>query len=144
MIRRHPRPTHFPYTTLFRSSMTGTAPVTMRPRLLTRKVAVLRATSTRPASPGADHDHHRVRRAGQWPLDGRRSEEHTSELQSLRHLVCRLLLEKKNNKEDHVQNARSEISRERRDVTVHHAHKRHIAKQPVHECGNITAQCHGR
>src|SRR5438045_7048695 len=66
MIRRPPRSTLFPYTTLFRSA------------------------------------------AGSWPLslghtrpicgpDPERSEEHTSELQSLRHLVCRLLLEKKNN-----------------------------------------------
>src|SRR5258705_3923447 len=66
MIRRPPRSTLFPYTTLFRS--------------------LLRALRPAPAVAGA-------RVAGQ-PGVGR-SEEHTSELQSLRHLVCRLLLEKK-------------------------------------------------
>src|SRR5262245_65091284 len=64
MIRRPPRSTLFPYTTLFRS---GAAPPGVRP------------LGTAPVPPG------------QSP----RSEEHTSELQSLRHLVCRLLLEKK-------------------------------------------------
>src|SRR5262245_65384387 len=68
MIRRPPRSTLFPYTTLFRSR--GAAP----PR------GVRRA-----CTPCA--------RRGSSPP--RRSEEHTSELQSLRHLVCRLLLEKK-------------------------------------------------
>src|SRR3990170_6385282 len=68
MIRRPPRSTLFPYTTLFRSRL-----VRGRPELL-----------------GARHDQG-LRRAR--PL--RRSEEHTSELQSPDHLVCRLLLEKK-------------------------------------------------
>src|SRR5258705_10210798 len=66
MIRRPPRSTLFPYTTLFRSDQ--------RPNHL------------RLVPPGAD----RYRAAARY-----RSEEHTSELQSLRHLVCRLLLEKK-------------------------------------------------
>src|ERR1035438_2321419 len=65
MIRRPPRSTLFPYTTLFRS------------RDFCRR-------SIRLAGP-----------AGFDPRCFRRSEEHTSELQSLRHLVCRLLLEKK-------------------------------------------------
>src|SRR6266536_2755826 len=64
MIRRPPRSTLFPYTTLFRSSPRGCAP--------------------RPVLPGRRHQ--RLRR---------RSEEHTSELQSRVDLVCRLLLEKK-------------------------------------------------
>src|SRR6266404_7426036 len=68
MIRRPPRSTLFPYTTLFRSPP--------RPRRSRRPTARCRAS----AGPG-------------------RSEEHTSELQSLAYLVCRLLLEKKNNKE---------------------------------------------
>src|SRR5687768_18240313 len=82
MIRPPPRSTLFPYTTLFRSHRQehpgrgrGTGP---RPRARRR----------------ARHDPARVGRAG--PLD--RSEEHTSELQSRLHLVCRLLLEKKKNK----------------------------------------------
>src|SRR5258705_9702042 len=83
MIRRPPRSTLFPYTTLFRSQH----------------------------APETTHEHH-PRRGGACRgarhlaarLDPRggahhgRSEEHTSELQSLRHLVCRLLLEKKKKK----------------------------------------------
>src|SRR5437899_4005296 len=75
MIRRPPRSTLFPYTTLFRSGLPGLD-------LGDGPAARARAG----AGAGA-----RVRRADA------RSEEHTSELQSLRHLVCRLLLEKKNN-----------------------------------------------
>src|SRR5436853_7857051 len=71
MIRRPPRSTLFPYTTLFRSLL--------RRRIHFRDRGHL--------------DPRRWRRRGQ-----RRSEEHTSELQSLRHLVCRLLLEKKKKK----------------------------------------------
>src|SRR5262245_63368600 len=77
MIRRPPRSTLFPYTTLFRSDqrqMRDGARSAHVPRRL-------------PPAP--------LHRAGRWVL---RSEEHTSELQSLRHLVCRLLLEKKNKK----------------------------------------------
>src|SRR5947199_3339935 len=78
MIRRPPRSTLFPYTTLFRSrGPPGPCARGLRARLLRR---------ARAASPGAARARRR-RRA--------RSEEHTSELQSLRHLVCRLLLEKK-------------------------------------------------
>src|SRR5258705_9398615 len=80
MIRRPPRSTLFPYTTLFRSRR-------------------LRAASTyqrndEPAKGCASHP-----RAGTpFSAERSRSEEHTSELQSLRHLVCRLLLEKKKKK----------------------------------------------
>src|SRR5258705_1485068 len=73
MIRRPPRSTLFPYTTLFRS--------TVRPREL------------HDAGLGFAFVTHAQARFGCV-----RSEEHTSELQSLRHLVCRLLLEKKKNK----------------------------------------------
>src|SRR5256885_6187484 len=69
MIRRPPRSTLFPYTTLFRSNMASA-----------RGEAPARASRTR----------HAARRS--------RSEEHTSELQSPCNLVCRLLLEKKKNK----------------------------------------------
>src|SRR5262245_65144285 len=74
MIRRPPKSTLFPYTTLFRSC---------RPRT----VRGCRARRSRGCS-----------RAG---TSGPRSEEHTSELQSLRHLVCRLLLEKKKSNAHH-------------------------------------------
>src|SRR2546423_3204037 len=70
MIRRPPRSTLFPYTTLFRSNPT-------------RRSSSGATESTRTPSPA------------RWPTGGVRSEEHTSELQSLAYLVCRLLLEKK-------------------------------------------------
>src|SRR2546422_1662951 len=74
MIRRPPRSTLFPYTTLFRSPPERAASPRARPNGLLR----------RPVPP--------PRRA---PRSTTRSEEHTSELQSRLHLVCRLLLEKK-------------------------------------------------
>src|SRR2546425_8666495 len=77
MIRRPPRSTLFPYTTLFRSLASQ-----MAHRLERR--APIRA---------ADVHEHAVHVKNQT---GKRSEEHTSELQSLAYLVCRLLLEKKN------------------------------------------------
>src|SRR5438093_3939413 len=78
MIRRPPRSTLFPYTTLFRSAAGAAAPA--------------RRTPTR-------------RRGGSGPRVCRRcprSEEHTSELQSLTNLVCRLLLEKKKKTTNHL------------------------------------------
>src|SRR5258708_20081410 len=75
MIRRPPRSTLFPYTTLFRSAYARAHGSTL--------YAVFR--------PGADG-----RRTGSEYSIKSRSEEHTSELQSPDHLVCRLLLEKKN------------------------------------------------
>src|SRR3712207_8109439 len=82
MIRRPPRSTLFPYTTLFRSSgvRAGDGPHT----------PPARHHSPRPGDPGPPP---------RGPCDGRellpRSEEHTTELQSRQYLVCRLLLEKK-------------------------------------------------
>src|SRR2546425_9420020 len=81
MIRRPPRSTLFPYTTLFRSRSLGAMPW--------NGVALLgglggRGRSAVKGGPG---------RIPPWA--GGRSEEHTSELQSLAYLVCRLLLEKK-------------------------------------------------
>src|SRR2546422_8361090 len=81
MIRRPPRSTLFPYTTLFRSHDVQPA--------LPRDAARMRAMSSsseREVEPGRFLSVRRVLR---------RSEEHTSELQSRLHLVCRLLLEKK-------------------------------------------------
>src|SRR5258708_10541452 len=86
MIRRPPRSTLFPYTTLFRSSVwsRSTRPNCCAARGQSGKLASRMTASTSPS--------HRLAlgRAGL-----QRSEEHTSELQSPDHLVCRLLLEKK-------------------------------------------------
>src|SRR5258708_31462188 len=81
MIRRPPRSTLFPYTTLFRSRE-------QHRRQLGRRVSVRKA----PAHGAAVADHAMCDEANRI---GKRSEEHTSELQSPDHLVCRLLLEKK-------------------------------------------------
>src|ERR1039458_10438099 len=85
MIRRPPRSTHFPYTTLFRSTGCWKATGRRRGSNGTRHTASGHgcATSTRAI------------RSRSQPCGDTRSEEHTSELQSLRHLVCRLLLGKK-------------------------------------------------
>src|SRR5262245_64732670 len=95
MIRRPPRSTLFPYTTLFRSS-------DLRPHCaaidleLAIEAGVLIRSERAPVRDRLlpQSSRRRKRPAG----DVFRSEEHTSELQSLRHLVCRLLLEKKNHK----------------------------------------------
>src|SRR2546430_8393451 len=87
MIRRPPRSTLFPYTTLFRSLFCG---------LAHRRIAREHCRRTR-ASAGVDGRvwHGQLQRRAANP-GNRRSEEHTSELQSQSNLVCRLLLEKKN------------------------------------------------
>src|SRR3712207_8233356 len=91
MIRRPPRSTLFPYTTLFRSRL--------RPL---EGVEAGRALVGEPVGTGASRLAHRVLRDGReaparWGGHPR-SEEHTSELQSRQYLVCRLLLEKKKRK----------------------------------------------
>src|SRR5438132_7252063 len=85
MIRRPPRSTLFPYTTLFRS----------RVRLWARPDLGVVERQVEPPTPGADG--HPARPSNSGPIK-RRSEEHTSELQSHSDLVCRLLLEKKKKK----------------------------------------------
>src|SRR2546422_7785560 len=97
MIRRPPRSTLFPYTTLFRSRagrrqearrLADPRPLLPGARLGERSDAVPRAGAQHPRRPDdCARD-----------LEPARSEEHTSELQSRLHLVCRLLLEKKKNK----------------------------------------------
>src|SRR3712207_7126496 len=98
MIRRPPRSTLFPYTTLFRSSNRGSRK---------RRARGSRSPAAREERPG---------KTALWAADGRslfhvnwlavpaagRSEEHTSELQSRQYLVCRLLLEKKKKSHHHL------------------------------------------
>src|SRR3712207_7614119 len=89
MIRRPPRSTLFPYTTLFRSPLLHDGPVAAE--LVQGRVPVepaRRGEGVAPPPPAA-----LGRRAASAPPP--RSEEHTSELQSRQYLVCRLLLEKK-------------------------------------------------
>src|SRR2546429_4534394 len=83
MIRRPPRSTLFPYTTLFRSVA----------RLLRLRLLLARRRGGRATADGLLDRHAQDAGHAAEP----RSEEHTSELQSRLHLVCRLLLEKKNN-----------------------------------------------
>src|SRR5262245_63947737 len=101
MLRRPPRSTLFPYTTLFRSAGGGdvvyhssVSPVhgSLPARFPLRDLN----TATANTSTATPITYEPI-------VEARRSEEHTSELQSLRHLVCRLLLEKKkkNNKHKH-------------------------------------------
>src|SRR3712207_7974603 len=91
MIRRPPRSTLFPYTTLFRSGDgSGGSPGTPR------RCGVGTAAARRAARPTAPRRTSECGR-GSAAAQGRRSEEHTSELQSRQYLVCRLLLEKKKN-----------------------------------------------
>src|SRR2546429_3224119 len=100
MIRRPPRSTLFPYTTLFRSSG-----VTIRPS---------GPRSTRLAPPNT---------AGatlsRCPSSSLRSEEHTSELQSRLHLVCRLLLEKKNEDGHYLYHTQSHQKTDRNRPRIH-------------------------
>src|SRR3712207_8251234 len=91
MIRRPPRSTLFPYTTLFRSAVRVPDERLLRRRQLAEAGVVRRVVDrTRGVERRARPDRGRVD-------DRRRSEEHTSELQSRQYLVCRLLLEKKKN-----------------------------------------------
>src|SRR3712207_8207459 len=98
MIRRPPRSTLFPYTTLFRSPRRPGAGAAGGVRLVRRAVERLlqleRPESARPRDGSGARAHPRRRRHGEG-VARRRSEEHTSELQSRQYLVCRLLLEKK-------------------------------------------------
>src|SRR5690349_22809968 len=96
MLRRPPRSTLFPYTTLFRSSRhppvhLGNGLARERASEQERREEVLRGGVEEGVGPGAGLP----RPAGEVVEGARRSEEHTSELQSRRDLVCRLLLEKK-------------------------------------------------
>src|SRR2546422_4788870 len=94
MIRRPPRSTLFPYTTLFRSTR----------RRVAGPVAFWASTASLPTKP-----------------PGFRSEEHTSELQSRLHLVCRLLLEKKK-KTPKTAVVSGEDQATTADVTAHQHH----------------------
>src|SRR5438309_6455443 len=92
MIRRPPRPTLFPYTTLFRSVLAGELAELDEVGPIGGELRRLGINQGRRAT-GLGVELHRF--GGGEPVEEFRSEEHTSELQSQFHLVCRLLLEKK-------------------------------------------------
>src|SRR3712207_6974132 len=92
MIRRPPRSTLFPYTTLFRSAR---IPFSRKRKEFMFFSSVFVPSSRRPAG--------RMETLASQRSDPSRSEEHTSELQSRQYLVCRLLLEKKKKDEDATQ-----------------------------------------
>src|SRR3712207_8688618 len=93
MIRRPPRSTLFPYTTLFRSGQGTQRPRPPRGDARPRGRRPSGSTVTRRSVHG-----HTEAGVHHWPGSNVRSEEHTSELQSRQYLVCRLLLEKKTNR----------------------------------------------
>src|SRR5690625_5826649 len=97
MLRRPPRSTLFPYTTLFRSNFRPKAVLPQRPPTASAAALLKRET-------------------GWWQNLPTRSEEHTSELQSRGHLVCRLLLEKKKQKgrESKKHNKKEQITKKNR------------------------------
>src|SRR5947199_7842181 len=97
MIRRPPRSTLFPYTTLFRSYHHDPRVMRTPPTLSRAQIAAKVAYCASRAE---------------------RSEEHTSELQSLRHLVCRLLLEKKKKKTVKSTLPHNQIVRKRRHDAI--------------------------
>src|SRR3712207_7136676 len=97
MIRRPPRSTLFPYTTLFRSSWPS-------PDTLTRDPTVSPHSALGRLAPL------RYRTQGSFAHTSTRSEEHTSELQSRQYLVCRLLLEKKKNTHSNFSNPLQQLN----------------------------------
>src|SRR3712207_8077910 len=93
MIRRPPRSTLFPYTTLFRSTFASSSASRQMTSEASEEPPGLSMRKTTPLIPGSFFTFSSVSRSVY-----ERSEEHTSELQSRQYLVCRLLLEKKKKK----------------------------------------------
>src|SRR5687768_18035753 len=92
MIRRPPRSTLFPYTTLFRSGLTA---MKHRHMMAAGHEPLDDSRADKTTGTTDEQDAHDLVNRKRW-----RSEEHTSELQSRLHLVCRLLLEKKKKKKE--------------------------------------------
>src|SRR2546430_11961511 len=128
MIRRPPRSTLFPYTTLFRSRLFAPSSVhgVGLPGVAQAQDPVRRRQ--RPDLRGHGRQRTRTDRLAASPSTAR-SEEHTSELQSQSNLVCRLLLEKKKKKEQHL-------------ITCHRISDKTILKQSLLRCP-VTQCRHG-
>src|SRR5262245_64606107 len=107
LIQRPPTSTLFPYTTLFRSKLGNTA---IPPLATALRDPHWRVRAAAAEGLGTIGDASAIPALGRAREDEnefvRRSEEHTSELQSLRHLVCRLLLEKKKHKQKQLHRER--------------------------------------
>src|SRR5687768_18113400 len=100
MIRRHPRSTLFPYTTLFRSRRREREAFRRQHRARKSRIATAVVERMEIETSVRARDFEQTLQAELWidqvhRIGADRSEEHTSELQSRLHLVCRLLLEKK-------------------------------------------------
>src|SRR5205823_9278252 len=99
LLRRPPRSTLFPYTTLFRSRLVGWSWSTALSPSAARRQAPSQSASRAGEDDGMSDISYECR-----------SEEHTSELQSLAYLVCRLLLEKKKKKQKNIKNKNIKIT----------------------------------
>src|SRR5258708_29588478 len=95
MIRRPPRSTLFPYTTLFRSKIVASDAPSNPPALTLKTERESERFEVDNTPPIIEHLQANLATTSFGTLPNIRSEEHTSELQSPDHLVCRLLLEKK-------------------------------------------------
>src|SRR3712207_6911320 len=95
MIRRPPRSTLFPYTTLFRSKAMRAVIYWGDETGISNQDQIGRSYAPRGRTPVIARSATRITRSMISAVSNRRSEEHTSELQSRQYLVCRLLLEKK-------------------------------------------------
>src|SRR5256884_2425219 len=127
MIRRPPRSTLFPYTTLFRSA---TYPLHIKPTSLQQwNVSLQRQLGEwlLGATYLGNHTSHLWSGRNLNPAVYGRSEEHTSELQSRLHLVCRLLLEKKKHKLSHNNRAAVAIN-----ITAYDASLNAVSSFDVH------------
>src|SRR3712207_7373682 len=102
MIRRPPRSTLFPYTTLFRSVVAED--LSWRKNRASSTVTI--SSDNTPPRLALDSQPGQVAQGHTWVL---RSEEHTSELQSRQYLVCRLLLEKKKKVQDTITNMKCKV-----------------------------------
>src|SRR5947199_3957827 len=105
MLRPPPRSTLFPYTTLFRFLSGGDPSLSLA---MTSKTSWHSLVTANNAIRGEGLANRRSQPGRLGMTSNRRSEEHTSELQSLRHLVCRLLLEKKKKQKAHTTTIRTD------------------------------------
>src|SRR5256885_8745696 len=121
MIRRPPRSTLFPYTTLFRSLICSRILIFSFSKDSSKSLRILSHVSSRPLSFG-EFESSAYRCFNKTLSSCNRSEEHTSELQSPCNLVCRLLLEKKK--------SNNESPTTPHPKTIHHNHSHSIIPLP--------------